>query len=371
MSQIKVKKKGNRIKIKPKRKIAKRVIDIVSKRLQYIIPSEFIRTKLGYDLESTVTKSKDLIKIESETNRVLFNELGLPSDTGVQVGSIKGVGPGQIGFIPIDRLANHNTLFFRTHTPRINDLLFNIILFKYPILVEQPDNEIFQTKKAEIFENLAQNEEVLNILRNNANLEDINFQKIAKVVNLVSNLMGFNILVISNSVKASNKKKMAGAEFGEDLENITKKDLAILYMYVKGNMHHFEPITGFDRADKTRHLIIAKEKQNILKYIQDLLNEVLSPNAKVKIVPKRKKKIVPRRQISEKILFNPYDKNSELPLIELNIDGNKTTFLLGHKVDNYHIIYEDDKVDNSIAGKIILDDNTKTCEVSWCQGFPK
>ena len=66
-----------------------------------------------------------------------------------------------------------------------------------------------------------------------------------------------------------------------------------------------------------------------------------------------------------------YDKNSSLPIIELDLNGKKMTYLLGHKKNDYHIIYNNDGENNEIAGKVILDDETKRCNVLWCENYPK
>jgi len=354
------------------RKKPKRVLDIISKRLQYQIPAQFIKTKFGYEFEQVIENSKKIIELERETNEILFQEIGLSPKTDIQVSSLKPVGHNQIGFIPLDQLANHGILFFRTNSPLTNDLLFNIILLKYPILANEPDNEIFNTKKTEILEHFSENVEVTNILKNNGNLEGVDFRKITEVVNLISNFMEFNVLIINNSAKASHMTKLIGAEYSGVISEIPNKNLAILYIYVRNGVYSYEPITGFNKNDKTKALIIPQDNERVLKYIRDLLSEkILNTSLKPRIKPKKRKSIIPRKKAAEKIYFNPYDKNAELPIIELNINGSKTKFLLGHKIHDYHIIYEDDKQDNSIAGKVNLDSSTKTCQVAWCQGFPR
>lgn len=66
------------------------------------------------------------------------------------------------------------------------------------------------------------------------------------------------------------------------------------------------------------------------------------------------------------IVFDPFDRNEDLPIIEIDVGSYKKTFLLG-KSNN---LYEDDDKLNNLVGKIeFLDDKYSSARVYWCKDY--
>ena len=117
---------------------------------------------------------------------------------------------------------------------------------------------------------------------------------------------------------------------------------------------------------------IINSTDNLLQntYIDELFKKIHKAETTIKLGSPKNKKFKIRRSKTKYIYFNPYDKNKQLPIIEINISESvKKTFLLGHEVNKYYNIYDDNDTTNDLAGSVKFNDND-TIDVDWCEGYP-
>ncbi len=100
----------------------------------------------------------------------------------------------------------------------------------------------------------------------------------------------------------------------------------------------------------------------LISKINEILGEVFLKEEKDRIYHAT---FLEEAEINE-IKFDPYDKNEDLPIIEIEIEGEKRTFLLG-RTNN---LYEDDNHLNNLVGKLkFMDDTYSEAKIYWCKDY--
>jgi hypothetical protein len=120
---------------------------------------------------------------------------------------------------------------------------------------------------------------------------------------------------------------------------------------------YFDPMIHVNLEDPEKNNGFRVNNNVYISYILSKLN-IVSKKVDEKNKP-------PMENIRE-IIFDPFDRNEDLPVIEVDIGSYKKTFLLG-KSNN---LYEDDDKLNNLVGKIeFLDDKYNSARIYWCKDY--
>lgn len=211
------------------------------------------------------------------------------------------------------------------------------------------------------------------------NIEDRdNKEYIFKLLDLLSEFDNSNIVIYSLTSKKLNKNKnLLGPWFTSNniKKNIKNKKISLIYMRVNSHNLFFEPIIFLDTINKniqkyievseTVETTVSSKNYVPCKLHEHISNLINAENSSVKKVV-LKKKDLKLNSINE-IYFNPYDKHTELPIIQLNLKKGKKEFLLGHLLGSFRNIY--DKTSNQLAGKVKIDTKTQNLDIYWCDDY--
>ncbi len=125
---------------------------------------------------------------------------------------------------------------------------------------------------------------------------------------------------------------------------------------------YYEPVLVLNLLSKNLNLSITDNE--FIKKINENLEDKFLEVDKERIYQPL---FLEESEINE-IKFDPYDKNEDLPIIEIEIEGEgeKRTFLLG-KTNN---LYEDDNHLNNLVGKLkFIDDTYTEAKIYWCKDY--
>ena len=123
---------------------------------------------------------------------------------------------------------------------------------------------------------------------------------------------------------------------------------------------YYEAAIVLDLINK--NLNFAVRDNLLIKKISETLGDIFLTEEKERIYQAT---FLEEVEINE-IKFDPYDKNEDLPIIEIEVEGEKRTFLLG-RTNN---LYEDDNHLNNLVGKLkFTDDTYSEAKIYWCKDY--
>ena len=198
-----------------------------------------------------------------------------------------------------------------------------------------------------------------------------------KLINIIEETLKINIILIGTNVGKYVKQKIY---LNKDKLQANDNPIIILYFYHKKSNLRFEPVININIETKLKKNFInnldnkteynAQKKHFISEYdAQTIVRPTTKPTKSIvkPVVQPVVHSIVHPKISSQTIVFNPYDKDQLLPIIEFQHSKIKYSFLLGHEINGYHVLY-DTKGSNNIAGKVILDKPTDgNCSVFLCK----
>ena len=198
-----------------------------------------------------------------------------------------------------------------------------------------------------------------------------------KLINIIEEILIINIILIGTNVGKYVKQKIY---LNKDKLQANDNPIIILYFYHKKSNLRFEPVININIETKLKKNFInnldnkteynAQKKHFISEYdAQTIVRPTTKPTKSIvkPVVQPVVHSIVHPKISSQTIVFNPYDKDQLLPIIEFQHSKIKYSFLLGHEINGYHVLY-DTKGSNNIAGKVILDKPTDgNCSVFLCK----
>lgn len=274
---------------------------------------------------------------------------------------------------------NNQYTYYRIHSKN-NSILYNLFLLQYYYLHDvAPTDEDY---KKFIDENKDKISDCSKFDSDKYCASDFLKEKILNLVNLcktLSNIFNYSLLLIQDAIiyDSSNiqDKNIILCANKENIETALQKDILLLYFYIDRTKCYLEPIIIVnDKEQKIQYLIpsnsieqhkILLENYNILE--DNTLEKQQQQDSQLKDDIKTTKYIS----------FNPLDKDTELPQIDIQLDDISTKtnkYLLGNKyIENtmdFYNIYEDDNKENNLAGKVCLISD-KELEVYWCINHPK
>lgn len=269
-------------------------------------------------------------------------------------------------------------LIFREHNPLESNIL-RAIFYKLS------DSE-FETKKLEFNEWLKVQEGVdydstissINTFTNEKEID--NRVKLFTILDILSSYTNTNLILFSQTFNKleSNMENIIGNWFSSKkiLSNINKKPLSIIFLISNKDSVIFEPVILIDIKKKTISNVIQSNLTEPETHIDNKFYHhliYLITNKSLKLLGKPNSSTIIENKMKldslSEIYFNPYDKNVELPIIELELDGSKKEYLIGNLYGKFRNIYS--KKDNNLVGKVILNGDTNTLDVYWCEGYPK
>ena len=245
------------------------------------------------------------------------------------------------------------------------------LLFRYR---EDSDNffDIFKIsldRQEEIVDTISKktkidSESIKNILYNNVLYSKFNKDLVPVITDILEELskqlydtLDSNVLFIFRSINLSIPKNFIG--YSDDIE----KPLHVIYVYTSINktIIRFEQMLHIDLNNKTVDKIVSNA---------DYANYLLSKLKIAKEGPKQKlvtpKAIQPKKTTENitEVVFEPLDKEEELPIIEVDLDSKKRRYLMGRTGN----LYEDDDKHNSLVGKIVYNTSGKST-IYWCRDY--
>lgn len=337
---------------------------------QYNEFSKIVLEEYGKKVTDTLN-SKLYNEINARADEILKDILGKDDITNIITGRKTIVNHKELGITNIDDIGNNEILYFRTFNPIKENLIFSIIYIlnnlKHDTLI---DNPLYVKNKNEIQAELGK-------LQGNPNLEkllefsteEIPFDDIdvlIELVDLLENILGINIILLGHHIG-----KYASTKIYLNEHKISKKDrdIIVLYFYNNKNRFMFNPVINISLKTKIQRNTISREDHSNFElqtthFIEQFQSQSKQKRGKVSI----NKKTINKFKVSNQIVkFNPYDKDKLLPKIQLNHPKGELTYLLGHEIDGYQVLYEI-KGSNKIAGKVILNNPKKgNCSVFLCK----
>jgi hypothetical protein len=183
--------------------------------------------------------------------------------------------------------------------------------------------------------------------------------KIVKIINIlleeIYNHFSLSICIFSYRLKAFNFKNT----FIYEKQYIPNKLYFINLIFVDNDNIYFEPLYVLNLDTK-----IINPYLNDINHIEYIIN---LKELELKIKPNLQyNPIFLENEDIKEIEFDPYDKDQELPVIEIELGNEKRNFLLG-KTNN---LYEDDNHMNNLVGKLkFTDDSYTEAKIYWCKGY--
>ena len=206
--------------------------------------------------------------------------------------------------------------------------------------------------------------------------------KLFAILDILSNYTDTNIILFSQTFKKLNSdaKTKGGVWFSSEKIlsniNVNEKPLSIIFLISNSTKVIFEPVIVIDITNK---FIIKSIESNFKQSVTDINNNFykhllfLITNKKVINLENTKQSTIIQNKMKldnlSEIYFNPYDKDVELPIIELELNSLKKEYLIGSLYGKFRNIYS--KSENNLVGKVILNGDTNTLDVYWCDGYPK
>jgi hypothetical protein len=242
------------------------------------------------------------------------------------------------------------------------------ILFRY----KQNTNNFFDifkielNRQQEIVETISKkvnldSESIRNILYNNALYSGFNKDLVSVLTSILEELskelhsiLDINVLFIFRSISISIAKNFIA--YSNDIE----KPLQVIYVYVATNKTpiYFEPMLHIDLNNNTVNRTITN-----ISYANFLLSKLNMARQSPKATPKLTQPKKSTENITE-IVFEPLDKEDELPIVEVDLGSKKRRYLMGRTGN----LYEDDDKHNSLVGKIVYNTSGKST-IYWCKDY--
>ena len=275
-----------------------------------------------------------------------------------------------LGIININNIGNKKNIYFKHYTPKSYSLFYNILATFNESMLQKLDTEIY-TKQLGIYGStiLKDKDAVLDFIGNP--IKDTISKSLNKIIancKSISKWLNKSIVIFQDSIPDSSFAEIINCTHPS--VNTLTNDIIIIYVNYN-KQFDFEPVVhiNVDIRGKINYIINNTPGEEVQKtHIYNLLEKVKEAKSVVNVVSKKIKVIKPKPKTTY-VEFNPYDKNQELPIIEINItESVKKTFLLGHEINSYHNIYDDVET-NDLAGRIKFNSDN-TANVDWCEGFP-
>ena len=300
--------------------------------ITYNAISHYLDEKIGSDLDSLFTP-----KINYSATSIL---------NPIENLSMSSVGFQELGY-------NKNILFRYKYS---NNNFFDIFSIY----------GISENKKTEILDNLSKtmtidSESIQNILENGSLYTNFNKELVPVVVQLLDELakeiynkLDINIMFIYRSISINIPKNFI--VYSNDIE----KPLYVIYINTPINKQviYFEPMLHINLERNTASLAVSDNgyANYLLSKTKAVVQKKQSPRPSS---PKQKK----AEQYTE-VVFEPLDKEEELPIVEVDLGKEKRTFLMGRTGN----LYEDDDKSNGLVGKIIYNSTGKST-IYWCKDY--
>ena len=310
-------------------------------------------------------------KILTEGKELLKTILKEYSISNIHIKTIEQTPINTFGIINIDNIGNNKTIYFKHHTPNSYSLFYNIVASMNPSMLKSLNTEIYQSKIDTFNSSLIKDqEETIQFISNPIKeYTGISFNKIIQICALISKWLNKGIVLFQDSISGIAQQEVINCS--DSSLNILNNDIIIIYVsYNKQFL--FEPVININLDIKGKINYIINSTDNVLQntYIDELFKKIHKAKSTVKVVIPKKKTFKIGKSKTKYIYFNPYDRNKQLPIIEINISESvKKTFLLGHEVNKYYNIYDDNGTTNDLAGRVKFNDND-TIDVDWCEGYP-
>ena len=291
-----------------------------------------------------------------------------------------------LGHIDKIKIINENNIYFRFFSENTQSILSSIyqiyintnILWTKRITYDDFLKEYKFTDFDENYcnEDLSLSEKITNIIDN--------CNKIAGNLN-ISIILVHDRLITKSDININKRNYMLCSNNSEYPFN---KPTILIYYRVNQlkNSCNFEPILSVNFDKSTLQYILSNEESKYFEKIIIEQDKILEPIPDIKYYtvypyPKGHSKISTlessivenesKNQLSDYILFNPNDKDTQLPIIELIYNDTNYKFLLGNKyIENdteYYNIYENNSL-NKLVGKIKFN-NEDDLTVYWCKDY--
>lgn len=184
-----------------------------------------------------------------------------------------------------------------------------------------------------------------------------------KLVQIISDYYNINVIFLMLSV-ASKDKSM-------DRLNpviLSTMDPARQTLGININLQGLHPLVKRKELESNK---IVFEYINELDYTNDKINRLLSTDISENIIKEHSSELTralanKNIDIGNEIEFEPFDRELDLKVVEITVNGHKRSFLLGSTYN----LYEDDDDKNNLVGKIKNWDTTDfNAEIYWCSGY--
>ena len=199
-----------------------------------------------------------------------------------------------------------------------------------------------------------------------------NFKKIQTILSKISKWLDKNVVIFQDSIAPSISNNQNIINSSDSSVKLLNNDIILLHISYKDNFL-FQPVIHINLNNKSKiNYIIDDDSVNNpqRRYFIDLFEKETKLDGLVTIdTGINTKKIIHESTQIKYIYFNPYDKNKRLSIIEINITTKiKKTYLLGHEINGYYNIYEDDSTINDLVGQVKFNENN-TINVDWCEDY--
>ena len=365
---------------KPKRKFIIRKPRILRLKTPKEIFKHLFHGQISFDFlkKYSVTETQEIDfndsvgkKILAEGTEILKKILKDYTISNIHTKTIEQTPINTFGIINIDNIGNNKTIYFKHYTPNSYSLFYNIVASMNPSILKSLEIDAYQTKIDQFNSSLIKDQdETIKFISNPIKGHiTTSFNKIIQICTLISKWLNKCIILFQDSISGSTPQEIINCS--DSSVNLLNNDIIIIYVsYNKQFL--FEPVIHINLDIKGKINYIINSTDNLLQntYIDELFKKIHKAETTIKLGSPKNKKFKIRRSKTKYIYFNPYDKNKQLPIIEINISESvKKTFLLGHEVNKYYNIYDDNDTTNDLAGRVKFNDND-TIDVDWCEGYP-
>jgi len=335
------------------------------------IDTSFVSTEFGKEMTDKlpIDEKNQLI---NRAFQILLTYVTSTEIKHLNKSSIVSTDETSLGLININsNISSDGFLYFRRFTPETNNCLYNILGCVYNDLFDNSKLEepLYVDKYKELEEFISKDttlkplkDNILHILSKHINISNI--IDLLEYLKIVSSWLGKQIIIVQKNLNI-NKELL----YDSDLHLLNDNDIIFIYVYNIAKTLYFEPIINIHLLSKklTYYIENTSITQPNIQNIIQILTTLNKQTTKKKIATKLDQAVL----ISDKVEFNPYDKDQLLPIIELTIEQSKYEFLLGHKIKNYHVIYDSTDTPN-IAGKLVFDNSVDNgATVYFCKDYPK
>ncbi len=309
---------------------------------------EHIQSKIESYLNGIITKNSFLKKFSYKRTNLI---------TKIDLNNYYVLPSGSKDF-NIDRLSFNNNIFVRMGLDYKN--LIDMIEKMINVRIDEKylkkiykniadDTGLNLQNVIDLFEFRYKND--VNIIINNEQIIKI----IEKLVEQLYIQLSLSVCIFSSKLKLLNLKNT----FIYENQYIPSKLYFINLIYSIEDIILFEPLYILNLNNKTINPFL-----NDINHIEHII-KVKELELKVKQNLQYNPVFLDKEDITE-IEFDPYDKDEDLPVIEIEFENEKRTFLLG-KTNN---LYADDNHMNNLVGKLKFTDSTYTqARIYWCKGY--